>query len=207
MLLAWGNHPILLSSAADPLKLHIRSYLTGTASCPRPFHNQHYSCQFTTFVSKLSHCQAVSMSQQHTHLLHEKNLEPKLSFLLFQVRCSYWPILHDVHIHFLNHDLLHLILKPCFNAVLPFTCQGYPLSFTVVPPSVVLPKTCLLPHPVLSWYHASNTFLTAHSLVTISKSKPRLCGICQQDSSISVRTSAQLSKYAALSRSDTATQE
>lgn len=122
------------------------------------------------------------------------------------MHCSYRPILHDKRRHFLNHHLLHLILKPCFNAVLPFTCQGYSLSFTAVPASVLLPKTCLLPHPIFSSYHASNTFLTTHSLVTISKSKPRLCSICQQDSSISVRTSAQLFKYTALSRSHAAAQ-
>lgn len=147
------------------------------------------------------------MSQQHTHLLHTKKFRAKpLWFHLFQVHRSYRPILRDICIHFLNHHLLHLILKPCFNTVLPFTCQAYPLSFTAVPTSVLLPKTCLLPHPIFSSHHASNTFLTTHSLVTVSKSKPRLRSICQQDSSISVRTSARLSKHAALSRSDAAAQ-
>lgn len=33
-LLAGGNYPVLLSSASDPPKPHVRSYLTGTVSCP-----------------------------------------------------------------------------------------------------------------------------------------------------------------------------
>lgn len=146
------------------------------------------------------------ISATHPPLAQTQLRARRLLLHLVQVHCSYSPLLHDTCIHFLNHHFLHLLLKLSFNAVLSFTCQGYPLSFTAIPASVLLPKICLLPHLIFNSYHASNTFLTTHSLVTISKSKPNLLSICQQDSSISVRTSAWLSKDAALSTSDTAAQ-
>lgn len=73
----------------------------------------------------------------------------------------------------LNHHLLHLTLTPSFRAVFPSTCQA--------------PLPCALAqHLSLTSPHTSDTLLSTHGLLTVSKPKP------QQDTCISVRTSAQL---------------
>jgi len=125
------QHTTLLpSSASDPPTLHVRPYLTGTASCPWPFPcpavfmPTHCFCQQTEPPSSCLH---VSGTHSPLALTKKNNQRAKtLLFHLFQVHCSYRPILHDILTHFLNHCLLHLILKPCFNAASPFTCHGTP---------------------------------------------------------------------------------